>query len=107
MNRLSPDASTECKMVALLHDVIEDTTYTAEDLLRMGYPENVVASVQRLSKPKFPISIASRRLSPRAIEWRWRLSERIIRTTLIPRVSRSCRPTNKQATKNTVVPSKF
>jgi (p)ppGpp synthase/HD superfamily hydrolase len=52
MNRLGPDASMECKMVALLHDVIEDTSYTAEDLLRMGSPENVVASVKRLSKPK-------------------------------------------------------
>jgi (p)ppGpp synthase/HD superfamily hydrolase len=52
MNRLGPDASMECQIVALLHDVIEDTSYTAEDLLRMGYPENVVASVKRLSKPK-------------------------------------------------------
>jgi (p)ppGpp synthase/HD superfamily hydrolase len=52
MNRLGSDASIECKLVALLHDVIEDTAYTAEDLLRMGYPEDVVAAVQRLSKPK-------------------------------------------------------
>jgi (p)ppGpp synthase/HD superfamily hydrolase len=52
MNRLGPDASTECRLVALLHDVIEDTAYTAEDLLRMGYPQDVVAAVQRLSKPR-------------------------------------------------------
>ncbi|MEZ2142224.1 GTP pyrophosphokinase [Bradyrhizobium sp. DN5] len=52
MNRLGPDASIECKLVALLHDVIEDTRYTAEDLLRLGYPHRVVDSVQRLSKPK-------------------------------------------------------
>jgi (p)ppGpp synthase/HD superfamily hydrolase len=52
MNLLGPDASMECKIVALLHDVIEDTSYTAEDLLGMGYPENVVASVKRLTKPK-------------------------------------------------------
>ena len=51
MNRLGPDASEECKLVALLHDVIEDTKYTAADLVRLGYPETVVASVKRLSKP--------------------------------------------------------
>ncbi|OKO88072.1 hypothetical protein AC629_11030 [Bradyrhizobium sp. NAS80.1] len=52
MNRLGPDASDECRLVALLHDLIEDTRYTAEDLLRLGYPKTVVDSVKRLSKPK-------------------------------------------------------
>jgi (p)ppGpp synthase/HD superfamily hydrolase len=52
MNRLGPEASDEIKLVALLHDVIEDTTYTAEDLLRRGYPESVVQSVKLLTKPK-------------------------------------------------------
>jgi (p)ppGpp synthase/HD superfamily hydrolase len=52
MHRLGPDASDECRLVALLHDVIEDTRYTAEDLRTMGYPEGVIASVQRLTKPK-------------------------------------------------------
>lgn len=52
MNRLAADASHECRLVALLHDVIEDTKYTETDLLGMGYPESVVASVKRLSKPK-------------------------------------------------------
>lgn len=52
MHRLGADASDECKLVALLHDVIEDTEYTAEDLRRLGYPESVVASVERLTKPK-------------------------------------------------------
>lgn len=51
MNRLGPDISHECKLVALLHDVIEDTRYGAEDLVRLGYPESVVESVKRLSKP--------------------------------------------------------
>ena len=52
MNRLGPEASYQCKLVALLHDIIEDTAYTANDLRRLGYPENVVVSVERLTKPK-------------------------------------------------------
>jgi (p)ppGpp synthase/HD superfamily hydrolase len=51
MHRLGPDASVECRLVALLHDVIEDTVTTADDLLRLGYPESVVVAVQRLTKP--------------------------------------------------------
>lgn len=52
MRRLGPDASDDCRLVALLHDVIEDTATTADDLLRLGYPQGVVAAVQRLTKPK-------------------------------------------------------
>lgn len=52
MKRLGPDASLECRLVALLHDVIEDTRTTADDLLRRGYPESVVSAVQRLTKPE-------------------------------------------------------
>jgi (p)ppGpp synthase/HD superfamily hydrolase len=51
MNRLGPDASDDEKLVALLHDVIEDTHYTAADLLAMGYPANVVEAVVLLTKP--------------------------------------------------------
>lgn len=36
--------------VALLHDVIEDSDFTAEDLLDNGIPENVVHAVQALTK---------------------------------------------------------
>lgn len=47
------DAFTEKAMiVALLHDVIEDTKYTAKDLLDIGYSESVVKSVTLLSKDK-------------------------------------------------------
>jgi hypothetical protein len=35
-----------------LHDVIEDTEYTADDLLAMGYPREVVKAVQLLSRPQ-------------------------------------------------------
>ena len=42
----------EEKAVALLHDVIEDSPFTAEELLLAGLPETVVAAVQILSKKK-------------------------------------------------------
>lgn len=44
--------STEEKAVALLHDVIEDSSVTAEELLNAGLPETVVTAVQILSKKK-------------------------------------------------------
>ncbi|GAB3875666.1 phosphohydrolase [Kibdelosporangium lantanae] len=40
------------KMAAVLHDVIEDTHVTAEDLRKAGCPEPVVTSVIALSKTK-------------------------------------------------------
>ncbi|VAW69978.1 Guanosine-3',5'-bis(diphosphate) 3'-pyrophosphohydrolase / GTP pyrophosphokinase, (p)ppGpp synthetase II [hydrothermal vent metagenome] len=49
--RLMAEMQTEEEMsVALLHDVIEDSDYTAQDLLGMGIPENIVKAVQLLSK---------------------------------------------------------
>ena len=38
--------SEEEKAVALLHDVIEDSPFTAEELLLAGLPETVVTAVQ-------------------------------------------------------------
>ncbi|GAA2147172.1 hypothetical protein GCM10009760_37680 [Kitasatospora kazusensis] len=38
------------RMAALLHDVLEDTALTAEDLLRAGVPTAVVATVRRVTK---------------------------------------------------------
>ena len=40
--------SEEEKAVALLHDVIEDSSVTAEELLNAGLPETVVTAVQIL-----------------------------------------------------------
>lgn len=42
----------ELKTIAILHDVIEDTSVTAEDLLKKGIPEDIVEIVMLLSKPK-------------------------------------------------------
>lgn len=43
------DAEHE-KMVAVLHDVVEDTDVTADDLLAAGCPPEVVAAVVAISK---------------------------------------------------------
>lgn len=49
--RLMAKMETEEEMsVALLHDVIEDSDYTAENLLENGIPANVVNAVQYLTK---------------------------------------------------------
>ncbi|MDY3033504.1 MAG: HD domain-containing protein [Odoribacter sp.] len=40
----------EEKMVALLHDVLEDTAVTLEDLEREGFPEEVLEAVEYLTK---------------------------------------------------------
>ena len=41
----------ELKTVALLHDVIEDTKVTAEDLLAAGIPQVIVDAVSAMTKP--------------------------------------------------------
>lgn len=43
-------AGDDARMVAVLHDVIEDTPVTAADLLALGYPAAVVDAVEALSK---------------------------------------------------------
>ena len=42
----------EEKAVVLLHDVLEDSPYTAEELILAGLPETVVSAVQILTKKK-------------------------------------------------------
>jgi (p)ppGpp synthase/HD superfamily hydrolase len=39
-------------IVALLHDVIEDSTYTVKDLSKKGFPEEIVSAVSALTKPE-------------------------------------------------------
>ena len=39
----------ETTVVALLHDVVEDTDYTLDDIRAMGFPESVVASLALLT----------------------------------------------------------
>jgi guanosine-3',5'-bis(diphosphate) 3'-pyrophosphohydrolase len=47
MNKVAGD---EAKMAAVLHDVVEDTPVTAEDLRREGFGEAVVRAVLALSR---------------------------------------------------------
>lgn len=42
----------KAQMIALLHDVIEDTPHGEQELLDMGYPKDVVTAVKLLSKDK-------------------------------------------------------
>ena len=52
INVVSQVDTEEEKAVALLHDVIEDSSVTAEELLNAGLPETVVTAIQILSKKK-------------------------------------------------------
>lgn len=52
MNRLGPYATHHEKLAALLHDVLEDTPWTAEQLLERGYPTAVVDAVKLLTRPE-------------------------------------------------------
>jgi (p)ppGpp synthase/HD superfamily hydrolase len=38
--------------VALLHDVVEDTEYTIEDIKNMGFPEEVTEAVLCITRPQ-------------------------------------------------------
>jgi GTP diphosphokinase / guanosine-3',5'-bis(diphosphate) 3'-diphosphatase len=38
------------RMAAILHDVVEDTPITLEDLIREGFPPEVITAVQALTK---------------------------------------------------------
>jgi (p)ppGpp synthase/HD superfamily hydrolase len=52
MERLGPEASEDDKLAALLHDVMEDTHHSADDLRARGYSEAVIDTVRLLTKPK-------------------------------------------------------
>ncbi|OPY28909.1 MAG: bifunctional (p)ppGpp synthetase II/ guanosine-3',5'-bis pyrophosphate 3'-pyrophosphohydrolase [Methanocella sp. PtaU1.Bin125] len=40
------------RMVAILHDVVEDTHVTLDDLRKAGYPDRIVAAVDAISRRK-------------------------------------------------------
>jgi (p)ppGpp synthase/HD superfamily hydrolase len=46
MNRLPADVDEEVRLAALLHDVIEDTGYTREQLAAMGYSQRTLDAVE-------------------------------------------------------------
>ena len=45
-----PNATFREKIIALLHDVLEDTNYTHDDLRKIGFPEDIVNSVDVITK---------------------------------------------------------
>jgi len=50
MQNLGSDADEELRCIALLHDVVEDTDYTIEDLRNEGFSERVLAGVEAVTK---------------------------------------------------------
>ena len=42
--------STEARMAGVLHDLVEDTGYTFEDLEEMGYPDEVIEALRHVTK---------------------------------------------------------
>ena len=43
-------SSEEGKIVGLLHDVVEDTKITLEDLKKLGYTDNIIVAIDIVSK---------------------------------------------------------
>lgn len=52
MNRLPNDATDDERMVALLHDIVEDTDVTLEDLRSLGYSSAVIDAVNLVTRPE-------------------------------------------------------
>lgn len=52
MSSLAKPATQEQRMAAVLHDTLEHTRLTAEDLLAQGIPAAVVDAVQVLTRPE-------------------------------------------------------
>jgi (p)ppGpp synthase/HD superfamily hydrolase len=46
---MAKQTSDETRIVALLHDVVEDSATTLEDLRQMGYSEAIIAAVDALT----------------------------------------------------------
>jgi len=50
MNRLPVGVDDEVRLAALLHDVIEDTPYTREQLAELGYSERTLTAVDLVTQ---------------------------------------------------------
>jgi len=47
---MQAQVSTEARMAGVLHDLVEDTSYTFDDLVEMDYPDNVVEALRHVTK---------------------------------------------------------
>lgn len=64
------------KMVALLHDVVEDSDYTIEELREMGYPPEVVDAVDVLThRPDESYEAYVRRIRPHPLARQVKLAD--------------------------------
>lgn len=52
VSRLPDDVPDEVEAVAWLHDVLEDTSTTIDDLMKVGFPERIIRAVHAISKRK-------------------------------------------------------
>lgn len=43
---------SDSKIVGMLHDIVEDTSYTLNDLLGLGFPDYIVQAVDAMTKRK-------------------------------------------------------
>jgi len=50
ISKLLREHGDHAEMAGLLHDVLEDTSVTVEDLIALGVPTNVVRAVESVSK---------------------------------------------------------
>jgi (p)ppGpp synthase/HD superfamily hydrolase len=72
-NSLSlPDSDPDARTIALLHDVIEDTDLTVDDLRAEGFPEHILDAVDHWT---------NRRATPRYVD-----SERLARYQIALRI---------------------
>lgn len=68
--------TTEEKIVGVLHDVIEDTTTTLDDLRAAGFSENVLSALNALTHPKHePYETYIQRVSENPLATRVKLAD--------------------------------
>jgi (p)ppGpp synthase/HD superfamily hydrolase len=73
MLRLHDDVE---RMVAVLHDVVEDTDWTLEGLLEAGFSETVVRAVERLTRrPEEPYDAFIRRAAEDPLSLRVKVAD--------------------------------
>lgn len=66
----------EERIVALLHDVVEDSPYTLDNLREMGYPDVVLNAVDCLTKHNGEAyMVAMQRIKPNALARRVKLAD--------------------------------
>lgn len=75
MERMNPD-DVEGRVVAVLHDVVEDTEITLDDLRDCGFSETIVRAVDALTHPKTePRKDYLRRVAANALALRVKLAD--------------------------------